>query len=156
MDYVVGIGEYLVIKGDGNRLITYALASCVAVTFYFEEIKIAGMIHIALPEVLNSFNVENKPGYYAELGLPIILDKLRNSYHCDFRKGKVFLIGGANSVQAYDHFRVGERNIAKIKSILKDYNIPYNSDEIGGTVSRTVVLEASTGNLVIDYQNIVI
>jgi chemotaxis protein CheD len=156
MDYVIGIGEYLVIKGDGNRLITYALASCVAVIIYFEDMKIAGMIHIALPEAINSYNFENKPGYYAEIGLPILLTKLRNSYQCDLSKGKVFLIGGANSVKEYDHFKVGERNIAKIKSILNEYNIKYNSDEVGGTVSRTVILEAGTGNIAIDYHDIVI
>lgn len=156
MDYIVGIGEYMVVKGESNRIITYALASCVAVTFYFEEMKIAGMIHIALPEALSSFNVENKPGYYAELGLPIILTKLRNNYQCDLSKGKIFLIGGANSVKEYDHFRVGERNISKVKSILNEYNIKYNTDEVGGTVSRTVVLEVSTGNITIDYQDIVI
>ncbi|NTV78293.1 MAG: chemotaxis protein CheD, partial [Clostridiales bacterium] len=77
MDRVVGIGECIVSNDPGDVIKTYALASCVAVTVYSREKKVAGMVHIALPERMRSFDDSyEKPCYYATLAVPFLMNKI--------------------------------------------------------------------------------
>ena len=44
----VGIGDMKFARGD-SRIITYALGSCIGITFYDPLIKLGGLLHIMLP-----------------------------------------------------------------------------------------------------------
>ena len=51
MDIIsVGIGEYKVTSNKEHVLKTYALGSCVAIIIYEKIKKIAGLLHVALPD----------------------------------------------------------------------------------------------------------
>lgn len=157
MDYVIGIGDYLILRArEDDRIVTHALASCVAVTFYSETAKVAGMIHIALPVSRERTISPARLGYYADTGLSLMFDKLLTEHRCNLKQMTVRLIGGANSINPNDSFRIGEHNINQIKRILNEKGIHYNDEETGGLFSRTVRLEVCTGNVQIQYQAIVI
>ena len=49
MNRIVGIGEYVISNAPEDFIKTFALSSCVAVTFYNPSIHLAAMVHIALP-----------------------------------------------------------------------------------------------------------
>ena len=49
-DLTIGIGEWAVSADASRALKTFALGSCVAVLIYDVKIRVAGMIHIALPD----------------------------------------------------------------------------------------------------------
>ena len=49
MNHIVGIGGIAIAVDEKDCIITHALGSCVAVTFYDNITKVAAMIHIALP-----------------------------------------------------------------------------------------------------------
>ena len=55
-DLKVGIGDMKFTRGGGT-VITYALGSCIGITFYDPGIKLGGLLHIMLP----SRNDSNDP-----------------------------------------------------------------------------------------------
>jgi chemotaxis protein CheD len=156
MDYILGIGDSGIITEPGDRLITHALASCVAVTFFSESPKLAAMIHIALPEPSLHTTPHPKSGYYASSGLPELIRLLTECYGCQTQYLKVHLIGGASSVKKADAFKVGEKNLHKIQKVLTHYGMNFNSDEVSGHVSRTVTIDLIAGSMTIYSQPMVI
>lgn len=156
MDKVIGIGDYGIIDQPGDRLVTHALASCVAVTFFSQEPKVAAMIHIALPEHPEGQLAPEKPGYYATTGLPLLMKLLKQRYGCRLEAMNIHMVGGAHSVRERDAFRIGDRNIAKIQEILTAHGLRFSSEELRGTLSRTVVLDLESDAMTIHYQRIVI
>ena len=154
MNKIVGIGEYIISNQDEDKIITYALASCVAVTVYCPLKKVAGMIHIALPEPMDNVNNSPKPGYYAIIGLPFFLQTIQNTYMCNKENLHIQLFGGANSIRKNDAFSVGKKNIEIIERILTEKGFSYELQSVGGYVSRSIELEVETGQVKIDLHPI--
>ena len=48
----VGIGDMKLNRGEG-RIITYALGSCIGITFYDPAIRLGALLHIMLPARFN-------------------------------------------------------------------------------------------------------
>jgi chemotaxis protein CheD len=145
----VGIGE-IVVSNDGKDIIkTYALGSCVAVIMYDKLNKVAGMIHIALPDSkVNPKKAETRPGFFADTGLPIFLDTMK-------KKGAVRsstwikLAGGSNIMDEGKTFDIGRRNAIAIKRYLWKKGLGVIKEDIGGNISRTVSISVSTGEVLI-------
>lgn len=152
MDKVIGIGEYGIISGLGDRLITHALSTCVAVVFFSEAPRIAAMIHFALPENENPSEEMVKKAYYGNHGLMALMQELQKACKCSLRQMKVYILGGSSSQHNNDIFKIGKRNIEMACRILDEQGIPYNVTEVGGTFSRTVILDLNKGELEIIYQ----
>ena len=144
---VLGVGEYDVIAVPGEVLKTYALGSCVSVVLFSPDFKIIGMVHVALS---NSSIDKQKaialPGYFADTGIQALVKKMRaKGYIMQLRQMKAKLIGGASVFQfTNDVFNIGQKNIIAIKDILEQNRITIVSEELGGTISRTV--EVTTGS----------
>jgi chemotaxis protein CheD len=78
MRYDIGIGHLKTSSTQGDEIKTYALGSCVAVILYDRKTKIAGMIHIALPEsAVNTDKAKSLPGYFVDTGLPLLLKEFK-------------------------------------------------------------------------------
>lgn len=143
---VVKIGE-MIISNDINACIkTYALGSCIAVMLHDKKNLIGGMIHIALPESkVNPEKSKELPGYFADTGLPLLLDTM-------YEKGAqrkymtIKMAGGARVSDPNAFFDIGKRNILATKKILWKYRLPVMKEEIGGTISRTVSLFINNGD----------
>jgi chemotaxis protein CheD len=154
MNLIIGIGEYVISNKQEDTITTYALASCVGVTAYCPSKKVAGMIHIALPEPLSEANSDQRIGYYATTGLPVLFQTMQNNYGCKSDELNIHLFGGANSIRSDDVFFVGQKNIQKIKGILNELGLEYSLQQVGGIVSRTIEIEVKTGSVKIDTQPI--
>ncbi len=145
-DRIVGIGDYAISNNKNEVIKTFALGSCVAITVYCARANAAGMAHIALPYYDLSGGLGNpKPCYYANTGIPLLLNKISFKYGCMKDDMEIGLFGGANSVRENDMFKIGQRNLEAIKKILKDHGLSYVVSETGGSYSRTVHLEVATG-----------
>jgi len=144
MDKIVGIGDYIISKDEGDTIKTFALASCVAVTAYDMRKKIAGMIHMALPTPLEHGNT--KPGYYVTSGLPSLINDMHVKYDCNFEDLKIGVFGGSNSIHG-DMFNIGERNLSMTKKVIRNMGLRISFYEEGGTISRTIYLEVGTGSI---------
>jgi len=154
MNRNIGIGEYFVSDIKGDTITTHALASCVAVTLYSPIKKAAGMVHIALPKPFDDNINSQKLGYYATIGLPLLFEKMKDSFECEKNELSIQLFGGAYSIRSDDVFCIGQKNIDAIKSILYSYGLIYNLKEVGGYVSRTIEMEIATGCIKLDTQMI--
>lgn len=148
----VGIGEFVVSTGD-DEVKTYALGSCVALVVWDASLKAGGMIHIALPEgQINPEKARERPGYFADTGLPLLVAELKrigaNRQTC-----WVKLIGGASILDENKTFDIGRRNALAVKKYLWKIGLALTSEDIGGTISRTVSLSVPTGGLIVSNGN---
>jgi chemotaxis protein CheD len=141
----IGIGEWAVSKDPADLLKTYALGSCVAVIIYDKQLKIAGMIHVALPDSsVDAERARKLPGYFADTGLPVMIEEMkklgavRNSVW-------VKLVGGASMMDPGGFFDIGKRNVLAAKRILWGSSLGPVAEDTGGVLSRTVAIAVATG-----------
>jgi chemotaxis protein CheD len=146
-DIILGIGDYGASKNPGSMVKTYALGSCVAVTMYDPILHLAGMVHVALPESkINRAKSEECPGYFADLGVPLLFDEMVR-LGCQ-RKGRgliVKMLGGASVMAGNDTFNIGKRNVLAVKKILWTLGMGPVAEDVGANHSRTVSLYADSG-----------
>lgn len=155
MQWIVGIGEYLISDNIEDSIKTYALSSCVAVTAYSPLRKVLGLVHIVLPYSEAGLAIP-QPGYYANTAIPLMIGKLCTDYGCSKEELLFCLYGGAESIKKNDFFNIGRRNINAVKAILTSYNVSFSDEEIGGKDSRTIEVDVATGNVKINYNRIII
>jgi chemotaxis protein CheD len=141
----IGIGEWVVSSSPDEVLKTYALGSCVAVLIYDSKVKVAGLIHIALPEAgVDSERAKRQPGYFADVGLPLMIEEMKRAGAT--RSGVwVKLAGGASVMDPGGFFDIGKRNILAVKRVLWKSSLGPVAEDTGGNISRTVSLVVSDG-----------
>ncbi len=148
MDKIVGIGEYEISNDQEDCLKTFALASCVAITAYNPLLKVAGMIHIALPTPFDPEDGKRRPCYFATSGIPLLVNRMCKEYGCKVEDLQIKLYGGAQSIRSDDYFRIGSRNYSAVRDTLLDMHIKVFEAQIGGTVSRSLIMNVETGIII--------
>src|SRR4030042_4735479 len=133
---IVGIGGYFVSNEPKDVIKTYALGSCVAVIMYDRSNKVAGLVHIALPDsAISNEKSEKLPGYFADTGILLLLEEMR-------KKGAIMwntwikIVGGATVLNMDSTFDIGTRNVLAIKKILWKDNLGIIAEDIGGIIPR--------------------
>lgn len=141
----VGIGEYSVSRKKDDVIKTFALGSCVAVIMYDKLHKVAGLIHIALPDSsVNSKKAEDRPGYFVDTGLPVFLKEMKKRQAT--RNGAwIKIVGGSNIMDEKRRFDIGKRNLLAVKKYLWKNQLGIIEEEVGGNISRTVSVSVATG-----------
>ena len=141
----VGIGEYSVSRKKDDVIKTFALGSCVAVIMYDKLKKVAGLIHIALPDSsVNSKKAEHRPGYFVDTGLPVFLKEMKK--RSATRNGAwIKIVGGSNIMDEKRRFDIGKRNLLAVKKYLWKNQLGIIEEEVGGNISRTVSVSVATG-----------
>lgn len=143
---VVDIGGLIISRHTSEILKTYALGSCIAVTMYCTQRSVMGMAHIALPDsMVDPKKAVVCPGYFADTAIPTLLSKVCCREKCQSKSLHVHLIGGASAIWRDDVFQIGVRNLSAIERLLKKYQIPFQKNETGGNVGRTVEADVATG-----------
>ena len=148
---VLGIGDFGASNTQGATVKTYALGSCVAVVLLHPPTRTVGMVHIALPESsINPAKVKERPGYFADTGLPLLLREMAK-FGCDPRgKGLyVKLAGGASIMDQNETFNIGKRNVLAVKKILWSFGLGAVAEDVGGNYSRTVSVSVNTGQVIL-------
>ncbi len=148
---LLGIGDYGATAKRGEVIRTLGLGSCVAVLCHDPAAGIAGMIHVALPDsTINPQQPVAKPGYYADTGIPCLFESLRLvGWRKETGRMSIKLAGGASIMDPNGTFNIGKRNVLAIKRILWGMGFGPVAEDIGGTHSRTVNLDADTGKVTI-------
>lgn len=154
MELVVGMGEYIVSDKGDDIIKTFALASCVAVTAYSPVKKTAGMIHVVLPSPLSMEDQLERPGYFAETGIPLLMDKMCKEYGCLKGELLIHIYGGADSIRDNDVFNIGKRNILAVISTLSGMGLSVHEADLSGSESRTLTMEVETGTVKVNRQPI--
>ncbi len=149
MRYDIGIGHIKTAGKPGDELKTYALGSCVAVILYDKKVKIAGMIHIALPDsTVNTEKAKSLPGYFADTGLPVLLKEFKK-LGGERKTTLIKIAGGSNIMDENKTFDIGKRNAIAVKRFLWKQGLGVIKEDIGGNISRTVSIDIDTGKVVL-------
>ena len=144
----VGIGDMKLTRGEG-RIITYALGSCIGITFYDPAIKLGALLHIMLPE--RQSPTDTSLFKYADTGIQETLRKLR-AFGMMKSRTIVKIAGGAKmfAIKGNASFgNIGERNTVRVKQILRAEGLRLMAEDTGGSYARTMVLEVGTGKVII-------
>ena len=129
---------------DGT-LITYALGSCVGICLYDPLIKLAALVHVMLP--LNMETGRKSPMKYADTG---IRETLRQMEGRGAKRARIVakIAGGARMFDVPGNGslgNIGQRNIESVHMTLKREGIRLLREDVGGTVARTLLFDAATG-----------
>ena len=144
----VGIGDMKLTRGEG-RIITYALGSCIGISFYDPAIKLGALLHIMLPE--RQSPTDASLFKYADTGIAETLRKLK-VFGMMKSRTIVKIAGGAKmfAIKGNASFgNIGERNAAKVKQILRAEGLRLVAEDTGGTYARTMVVDVDTGKVTI-------
>lgn len=144
----VGIAEGNIVEPP-KWIRTSGLGSCVGLVIYDEMKKIAGLVHVMLPDsALAKADVLN-PSKYADTA---VKELIRQIVACGGRRSilKAKLAGGAQMFQfqsSNSMMRIGPRNVEAILDQLHLLHIPIVSMDVGGSSGRTIEFDPSTSNM---------
>jgi len=144
----VGIADMNIVKSP-DSIRTSGLGSCVGVVLYDETMKIAGLIHVMLPDSSLSRTETVNVAKFADTGIPAMIDQLKLEGVQPFRL-KAKIAGGAEMFQFTsnkDTMRIGPRNVAAVKEYLLKSKVPLISEDTGGNSGRTIEFDPSTSLL---------
>ena len=146
---VLGVGDFGASNKQEDTIKTYALGSCVGVVMVDPKARIAGMIHVALPESnINPAKAKQHPGYFADTGIPLLIrDMQKLGFNGKGRGLIVKIAGGANILDPNNTFSIGKRNVLAIKKILWGLGMGVVAEDVGDSFSRTVSVELRAGKM---------
>lgn len=148
-DVVVGVADCRVTRDRGSSIVTYALGSCVAVTVHDPLARVAGMLHLMLPDSsLDPLKAQQNPCIFADTGIPFLLEQA-----CAEGAGRERLVvrvaGGAQVMDEAGVFNIGRRNCLAVRKVLSRAGLTIEAESMGGRDSRTVRLEVDSGRFVV-------
>lgn len=150
--HILGVGDHRAANTPGEILKTFALGSCVALIVHDPKTGVVGMAHIALPDSkINPERSRERPAYFADTGLPALTRSLSlKGLPALTKKTIVKMVGGATVVAGMTNaFNVGGRNIVALRRLLWDLRLAPAAEDVGGSISRTVWVEAGTGRVTV-------
>jgi chemotaxis protein CheD len=145
----VGIADAAIVSYP-DVLITMGLGSCVGVALYDKENKIAGLVHIMLPDSTQFKSAVNQYKY-ADLGIESLLKKMISN---GSKKSNITakIAGGASMFNFPDKriiSDIGQRNIKAVIDIIKKLSIPIIGEDVGGKKGRTMIFDSEDGSVII-------
>ena len=144
----VGIAQMDVVRVP-KTIRTSGLGSCVGVVIYDESKKLAGMVHVMLPDSSLGRTETLNVAKFADTGVSALVELLKKEGAQSF-KLKAKIAGGAQMFQFTsdkDSMRIGPRNVEAVKAQLKKFNIPIVAEDTGGNSGRTIEFNPETNRL---------
>lgn len=134
------------VEQENALLVILGLGSCVGVAFYDELTKIGGLAHVMLPESKGRNKIESK---YADTAIPFILDKMIQK-GAKRKRLKAKLVGGAGMFKTeagQSVMRIGKKNIAAVKRVLKEEKIKIVGSDLAKDYGRSMYFHLSDGRI---------
>lgn len=129
--------------------VTTVLGSCIAVCLFDPVRRVGGINHYMLP----FWNGEGLPTpRYGNVAIDALIERLQG-FGCLSSRLQAKVFGGAamwengNSLIA-----IGERNIDLAWRLLGHYGIPVVGSDVGGNVSRKIICNTGTGEVLLRRQ----
>ena len=130
-----------------DKIRTSGLGSCVGAVIYDPVVKVAGMVHIMLPD--SSLAKGREPinhAKFADTALTKLVDALLAQGGKKERL-KAKIAGGAQMFQfdtKSEQLRVGPRNVEAVKTVLEQLHIFLAAEDTGGNCGRTIIFDIET------------
>lgn len=145
---VVGIGDMKLGRQEGT-IITYALGSCIGIALYDPMIKLGALVHIMLPERVNS---DANIFKYADTGVRETLRKLY-AYGAVKHRMTAKIAGGAKMFdmkgKSSTMGNIGERNAQMVKRVLMQEGIRIVKEDTGANYARTMSIDLASGMVLV-------
>lgn len=133
-----------------DTITTLGLGSCVGIVLYDEQLHLAGLVHIMLPDS-SKIHSNSNAAKFADTGIKLLLEKMQEKGAVKSRI--IAKIAGGAQMFAFnssnDLLRVGERNVEAVTDILKELNIPIVAQDTGDSFGRTVEFDPANGEFLI-------
>jgi len=133
-----------------NVITTLGLGSCVGIVLHDPIRKIAGMVHVMLPDSKKILNNENK-AKFADTGIDALILEM-TKIGAD-RRGLIAKIAGGAQMFAFssnnEMMRIGDRNVEATKLKLQQLGIVIKAEDTGANYGRTIEFYPETGMLLI-------
>lgn len=143
----IGMGQTEVSSKPGTVLAAPSLGSCIGLGLYDPVSKIAGMVHIVLPDSTKVLKPNELPGKYADTAVPEVLKKMI-SMGADKNKLIIKIAGGAQMFtmqEGSNVLNIGFRNTVAVKTALNKEGLDIKKTDTGGNKGRTFKLDVQTG-----------
>lgn len=145
----VGMADLNVCKSP-DAITTLGLGSCVGIILYDPIKKIAGMVHIMLPDSTKIINNENK-AKFADTGIDLLIKQMLT--RGINQRSLIAKIAGGSQMFAFSNnnemMRIGDRNVEATKIKLKQLGINIHAEDTGANYGRTIEFYPETGELYI-------
>ncbi len=145
----IGIAD-MKIGIETDKLITFALGSCVGIALYDPLKKMGALIHIMLPNAVT--NPPDNIYKYADTAINETIRKMclvgcmKSRFTAKIAGGaKMFNVQGENSLLG----TIGDRNIKMVTDMLNKNGIKILSRQVGGSSARTMLFDVGTGQATI-------
>ncbi len=70
---IVGMADLKVTDGRNDRLVTYALGSCLGITVHDPVAGVGGMLHVMLPQSsIDADKAKANPAMFVDSGVPLL------------------------------------------------------------------------------------
>jgi len=148
MRHIVAVGD-MKIGRNSDIIVTHALGSCLGLVVYDPVQRVGGLLHAMLPlSKINPAKAEAKPFMFVDTGVPALFKAL---YEIGGQKSRMAVkaAGCGNPLGKNEMFKIGERNYTVLKKLLWKNNILLETEDVGGTASRTLHFDISTGQTVV-------
>lgn len=151
-DRIIGIAEMAVSSAGGERLVTYALGSCLGVCVHDPVAGVGGLLHVMLPSSeIDPQKAQRNPCMFVDTGVP---ELFRAAYRAGAQKERlvVKVVGGAATADGEqpDSFQVGKRNVLTLRKLLWKNGVILRAEDVGGQrLSRSVFLQVATGEVLV-------
>lgn len=147
---VVGISDCKVSGDITAQITTYALGSCVGVALYDPETRVAGLLHVLLPNSIHNIHEEYVPFMFADTGIEQMIREMMMIGAVPQRL-TAKLAGGANMLNSSSVLDIGRKNTQAVLTLLERFRIPVKGSSVGGTVGRSMQIDIATGRVTVRY-----
>lgn len=144
-EITVGLADIKVLRDD-KVLVAYALGSCVAVMLYDPVSKVSGLAHVMLP--CKNSQADFKEGKFADTAIDALIRKMKIKGAIE-KRIVAKITGGANmfNLSSDNTVNIGQKNIDKVKEVLRLKNIFIKAEDTGGNFARTIRFYTDTGKV---------
>jgi chemotaxis protein CheD len=146
--HIVGVADMKLSSQPGDQLITYALGSCLGIAIHDPLAGVGGLLHVMLPlSTIDPEKARHNPYMFVDTGVPKLF---LACYQAGAQKQRLVVkVAGGASVhgdgEESDHFQIGKRNFVMLRKLLWRNGILLNAHDVGGSHSRTMMLEVGSG-----------
>ena len=148
MRHIVAVGD-MKIGCKSDTIVTHALGSCLGLVVYDPVQKVGGLLHAMLPlSKINPAKAEANPFMFVDTGVPALFRAL---YEIGGQKSRMVIkaAGCGNPLGKNEMFKIGERNYTVLRKLLWKNNMLLETEDVGGTASRTIHFDIASGQTVI-------
>ncbi len=138
---ILNVGD-IVVSSEPSILET-VLGSCVSVCLWDVQLRIGGMNHFMLPQMIDGIK---NPAYCGMESTDRLINTiLEMGASINNIKAKIF--GGGRVIKVYQRFDVGSENVMAAKKLLMKYGIPIISELTGDKHGTKIVFYSATGKV---------